>query len=107
MPAMILRLLTLLALLAMPFGMGAALAAPTHHGPTAQGAEQCGHHDGQPVQKSTQHSADCTISCSMTIAAEIRVDDPVEAVRLPVARPLAERRTGHNPDTATPPPKRS
>lgn len=107
MPAIILRLLTLLALLAMPFGMGMAGAAPPQPAPAAASAEHCGQHGSQPINKSIKYSADCTMGCSMLIAAETQVAEPTPKVRLPAQRPLAERGTGLHPDIETPPPKHS
>ena len=104
MGAQILKLMSLLALVLMPFGMSAAMAAPGHQ-PTAATAEHCGEHGGQPAEKSPKQSAACAVACSMLIAAETPMDEPAPAVRLPPARPLAERGTGLHPDTATPPPK--
>jgi hypothetical protein len=104
--AVILRLLTLLALALMPFGMGAAMAAPVHH-PSAAMAQHCGEYGGQPDNKAAKHSADCTVACSGLLAAETAVADPPPAVRMQPARPLAELGTGFQPDIATPPPKRS
>jgi hypothetical protein len=107
MHALILRLLTLLALALMPFGMGAASAAPAHHAPAAATAGHCGEHGRQPGKQSPENATDCAISCSMLLAAESRIEDPVPPVRLLPVRPLADRQTGLHPDTATPPPKLS
>ena len=104
MPAMILRVLTLVALVLMPFGMGAAMAGQAHHAPAAASAEHCSEQSGEPGGKSTKISVDC-IACSMTITTQARLREPASAVPLPAARPLAERGTGLHPETATPPPK--
>ncbi len=106
MPAVILRVLTLVALALMPLGMGAAMAGPAHHAPVAASAEHCGEQGGQPAGKSTKISVDC-IACSMTITAPARVQEPAAAVRLPAVRPLEVRGIGLHPETATPPPKLS
>lgn len=105
--AVILRLLTLLALALMPFGMGAAMASSGHHAVAAASIEHCGEHGGQPVKQSPHHAADCAIACSMLLNAETRIQEPVPTVRLPAARPLAETSAGLHPETATPPPKPS
>lgn len=107
MSAVILRFLSLLALVLMPFGMGAAISAPANRAPAAATAEHCAEHGSQPAGKSAKHSADCAIACSMLMAPETRVEELAPAIRLPAARPLAERATGLHPDTATPPPKLS
>jgi hypothetical protein len=105
MPAVILRLLTLLALVLMPFGMSGASAAPAHHGLAVATAEYCGEHGRQPDKQSPANATDCAISCSMLLAAESRIEDPAPPIRMLPVRPLAERGAGLHPDTATPPPK--
>jgi hypothetical protein len=107
MPAAILKLLTLVALALMPFGMSAASAAPVHHAPAAGAARHCDEQGGQPAQTSSDKALDCAMACSMLVAAEARVEEPAPAVRLPAGRKPAERATGLHPDTATPPPKLS
>ena len=107
MPAVILRLLTLAALVLMPFGMGAASAGPIHHAPAAVGAGHCDEPGGEPAGQSRDQATDCAVSCSMLALADARIDEPVQAPRVPPARPLLERGTGLHPDTATPPPKHS
>ena len=108
MPAMILRLMTLVALLLMPFGMGAANASPAHHAPApAAAAQHCDDHGGQPAEQSPDVAMDCAISCSMLSAAETNIDGLTMALPVINARPLAERDAGLHPDTTTPPPKLS
>ncbi len=107
MPAKILRLLTLLALVLMPFGMGAASAAAGNAAPAAATAQHCDDHGGQPTKTSRDDAMSCAIACSMLVVAEAGVDAPAPDVREPAARPLAERGAGVHPDTATPPPKLS
>lgn len=102
----ILRLLTLVALVLMPAGMGAAMAAPADHAPAAASAEHCADHGSQPSGKSTRHSVEC-VACSMMITTQERLKEPVPVVRRPAARPLATGGTGLHPETATPPPKTS
>ena len=105
MPALILRLMTLLALALMPFGMGVASAAPVHHAPSA--ATACDEHGGQPAKASPDQALDCAMACSMLVAAEARVEEPAPLIRLPAAGLLIERAAGLHPETATPPPKLS
>lgn len=107
MPAVIIRLLALLALIMMPFGMGAAMAAPVHHAPSSAAAEHCGEHGSQPDKKSPSQAADCAIACSMLMTAETGLAEPPPALRLPAARAPADHGHGLHPDTATPPPKPS
>src|SRR5688572_20627404 len=107
MPAAILRLLTLAALVLMPFGMSAAAsAAPIHHAPAAVSAGHCDER-GEPAGQSRDQATDCAVSCSMLALAEARIQEPVQAPPIAPARPLLERGTGLHPDTATPPPKHS
>jgi hypothetical protein len=107
MPSMVLRLFTLLALVLMPFGMGAANAAPAHHAAAAVAPQHCDDQGGQPAEQSRDEVMDCAVSCSMLAVAQAHVEEP------PVANPtlttprLAKRGAGLHPDTATPPPKLS
>ena len=107
MPAVILRLLTLVALVLMPFGMGAAIAGPVHHSPAAASAGHCDEPVGEPAEPSRDGAMDCLVSCSMVALAEVQIDEPTPALHVPAARPLAERGAGLHPDPATPPPKHS
>ncbi len=104
MPAVILRLMTLIALVLMPLGMGAVSAGTIDHGAPVAGAEHCGDQGDQPDGNSSRHSVDC-IACSMLVTAGIRVTEPAPASRSPAARPLTEDAAGLHPETATPPPK--
>ena len=107
MPSMVLRLLTLFALVLMPLGMGTADAMPAHHAPAVATDQHCDGHGGQPAEQSRDKSMDCAISCSILAISEVEVEGPSVARPIPTARPLAELDAGLHPDTATPPPKRS
>lgn len=107
MPSMVLRLLTLVALVLMPFGMGAASAVPAYHASVTATAGHCDEPAGQPVKQSPDQAIDCAMACSMLATTEARLDDRARSLRVPNARPLADRDAGLHPDTATPPPKRS
>ncbi|HEU5286334.1 MAG TPA: hypothetical protein VFU20_07485 [Sphingomicrobium sp.] len=108
MAATILRLLTLAALLLMPFGMQTASATPVHHASAAAtAAGHCDEQGGQPAGRSPDQAVDCAMACSMLAAAEIRAGDAVPIRGLPLQRPLADPGAGLHPDTATPPPKLS
>lgn len=108
MPSMVLKLLTLLALMLMPLGMGTAGAMPVHQAPAAAATTQhCDEHGGQPAEQSRDKSMDCAVSCSMLAVAEPQVEEPSVAHPLLAAPALAERDAGLHPDTATPPPKPS
>jgi len=106
--ATILRLLTLVALMLMPFGMGAASAMPAHHGPAAASAGHCDEPaGGQPAKESTDQAIDCAMVCSMLAIAEAVMAEPAGHPPLLIGWPLAERGAGLHPDTLTPPPKLS
>ena len=105
MPTMILKLLALIALVLMPFGMGSAMAGPAHHPATAS-AGHCDEQRGQPAENRSSIAPDCT-ACSMAIVAQARVQVPAAAARVPAARPFPVRGIGLHPETATPPPKLS
>ena len=107
MPSIVLKLLTLLALVLMPLGMGAASAALVRHAPTAATSGHCDEPTGQPAEHSPDLAVDCATACSMVATAEARSDKPAPHLHLQIDRPLAKRGTGLHPDTATPPPKRS
>jgi len=102
---MVLKLLTLLALVLMPLGMSAAGAMTANHAPDAATAQHCDDHGGQPTDQSGDWSMDCAISCSMLVIAEVQVDAPVAVRPVPTAQRLVHLDAGLHPDTATPPPK--
>ena len=104
MSSLVMRLLTLVALVLMPFGMGAASAVPAGQAPAAAHCEDQG---SQPAEHPSDQAVDCAMACSMVAAAEARSGEAVPNHRLPSDRLLARRGTGLHPDTATPPPKRS
>ena len=107
MSALLLKLLTLMALLLMPFGMGAAGAAPVHHAPATATSGHCDEPAGQPAEHCPDQAVDCATACSMLATAEARSDEAVPSLHLQIDRPLAARSTAVHPDIATPPPKRS
>lgn len=104
---MVLKLLTLIALALLPFGMGAANAAPTHHAPAAAPAQHCDDHDGQPAEQSRDEAMECAVSCSMLAVAEAHVEELPVAHLILTAPALPKHGAGLHPDTATPPPKLS
>ena len=103
--AEVLRLLTLLALILMPFGMSAANAAPVSHQPAGAFVGHCDEHGSQPAETPPDSMADCATACSMLVTAGARIDEPNPTIREVIARPLSERSNGLHPDIATPPPK--
>ena len=99
------KLLTLLAVLLMPFGMAPATAA-SHHTPTA----------GMPMQNcpegSTHQSkggfAECTMACAAALpAADAHAGEPLQIITASIAHGAQHALHGLHPDTATPPPKAS
>ena len=104
MSSMVMRFLTVVALVLMPFGMGAASAVPAGQAPAASHCEDQG---SQPAEHSPDQAVDCAMACSMLAAAEARTGEAVPIHGLPADRLLAQRGAGFHPDTTTPPPKRS
>ena len=102
----LLKLLTMAALLFMPFGMGAATAAPAHGAAMAMtGTGHC----GEPARDQAPRSShsDCAMSCAAVPADKLHVSEPAQIASLPAAAPIPPALVGVHPDTATPPPKLS
>jgi hypothetical protein len=98
----ILRLLTLVAVLLMPFGMASAAA----HRVTAAPMQHCPQQGSNHPSKGTL--AECTMACSAALpAAERAGNEPVRIISAPMVAALPPRLHGLHPETATPPPKRS
>lgn len=102
------KLLVLIAVLVMPFGMSAAPASSAHHAPaTSMPMGHC------PDQSSGHDSmkggiAECTMACAGALPAAVRSAGyrlkPVAELRFATA---SRSLHGLDPDTATPPPKLS
>ena len=104
--ALVWKLLTLIAVLAMPFGMTAAPAAAMQHHVASMPMQHCP--EQAPGHASKGAFVECTMACSAALPATDRSSEqPVfgraEAVRPPAMRQLQ----GLHPETATPPPKLS
>ena len=100
------KLLLLIAMVLVPFGMS-PVAAASHHAPGAgMPMQHC------PEQGSKHESksgfAECTMACSAALpAADVRADgSPLVVIASIVPRALHALH-GLHPDTATPPPKAS
>jgi hypothetical protein len=97
------KLITLLALLLMPFGMAPAAATSNQGTPSAMPMQHC------PEQQSNHASGafgECMMACSAALpATEPSQSEPVRIVCLPIERPLARALIGLHPDIATPPPR--
>jgi hypothetical protein len=100
------KLLVLIALLAMPFGMAAAPAAV--HQSAAAGMPMGHCPDQHSGHQNKSAFAECTMACSAALpAAEPRAAQPLRIVCAPVQPAGALRLHGLHPETATPPPKDS
>ena len=105
MPALIIKMLTLVAILAMPFGMGAASASPGHHAPIAAEAGHCGEQGREPAKKTPDHLAGCAAGCAMFIADSAAAIDRLAVPSQMMGQRPAKRWTSLPAETATPPPK--
>jgi hypothetical protein len=102
---MLWRLVALIAVLLMPFGMRPAEAAPMRHH-AAMPMPHC------PDQGSGHESkgafAECTMACSAALpAAQPANERPLLIACAPTHAAAVRILRGLHPDTATPPPKRS
>ena len=103
------NLLAVVALLLMPFIMQPATAAPMQHHQAASAgipAEHC------PDQGSMPESKGKIAVCTMICSAALPTTNLPQAQRMlivcePAAPGVAQRLTGHDPEIATPPPRRS
>jgi hypothetical protein len=100
------KLLLLLAMMVMPFGMAPATAA-SHHPPTAGTPMQ--HCPEQGSKHESKGSfAECTMACSAALpAADRRAGEPILITSAPIAPAALQALHGLHPETATPPPKPS
>ena len=97
------KLLLMLTVLLMPFGMAAPAAAATHPMPAAAMPMQ---HCPEQGRASHPMSAECTMACAATLpAVGMSAEEHVPLVAAPAPRALAERLLGLHPETATPPPR--
>ena len=104
---LIARLLLLVTVLAMPFGMTPAAATPGTHQPMAN--MPMGHCD-RPVSGRDKKSgiAECTMACSAALpAVSAPRSEPPMIVCMPVLPAAASSLNGLHPETATPPPRKS
>src|SRR5688572_7017952 len=101
--ARVLRLLTLLAVLLMPFGMTAALAAG--HQAASMPMEHCG---DIPAKKDMGGVADCAMPCSAALPATDLAPTALESIARTAGGAWVERKlAGVLMEIATPPPKLS
>jgi hypothetical protein len=101
------KLLVLLALLLMPFGMvpASAAAQPAHSGTMSMPMQHC----PEPAQQPDKGGiADCAMACAAALPAMGKaVAEPPFIICAPQQPSTVELLHGLNPETATPPPKRS
>jgi hypothetical protein len=117
---LIARLIIMLAVLVMPFGMTpAAASAHTMQGDMAMQGEMATQgdmamHAGMPMQHcpdpAAGHSkgamAECTMACASALpAVDLVRPEPVDLPEAPVMANVASGIDGLHPETATPPPK--
>ena len=101
------KLLLLLAMLFMPFGMTAALASVPPH--AAAMDMPMGHCPDQGTQHGHKSGiAECTMACAAALpATDISRAGPPMIVCTPVLPAAAQRLHGLHPEIATPPPRDS
>ena len=101
------KLLALIAVLLMPFGMAPAMAE--HHGQVSTSSMPTKHSPEQkPNHVSKGAFAECTMACSAALPAVDRSSEQPSVAEAVPARPAAMRQLyGLHPETATPPPKLS
>jgi hypothetical protein len=104
--ALVWKLLTLIAVLLLPFGMTALPAAAVQHHSASMPMQHC------PEQAPKEHGkfgfAECTMVCSAALpATDTRQDEIAPIVCAPTEATAVRQLFGLDPDTATPPPKHS
>lgn len=100
------KLLTLIAVLLMPFGMTAASAAAPGHHSASMPMQHCP--EQAPKQNGKAGFVECTMICSAALpATDPKRDEPHVIVCAPGETASARQLNGLHPDTATPPPKHS
>jgi hypothetical protein len=100
------KLLALVAVLLMPFGMTAAPAAAMHHPSASMPMQHCP--EQGPKQSGKAGFVECTMACSAALpASDVRRDEPLSIVCVPVGHAVVHELDGLHPDTATPPPRLS
>jgi len=104
--AVVWKLLTLIAVLLMPFGMVAPASATPHHAMASMPMQHCP--EQSPSQKGKLGFSECTMACAGALPAVERSpnDGRRSDVTLVLALPVHQLH-GIHVDIATPPPKRS
>ena len=104
MPTIILRVVTLLALVLMPLGMALLTAAP-HHGAQASAPGHCDDNGGK-VPDGTGGEIDCTVTCAAVAPAELGRAPATRGPALALWAGAPAETAGLNPEAIPPPPKR-
>lgn len=100
------KLLLMLAVLLMPFGMAAPAAAALPHRPAHAAAAMPMQHCPEQGRAPYAMCAECTMACAATLpAVGMSAEKHVPFVTAPAPRALAEPLLGLHPETATPPPR--
>ena len=100
------KLMVMLAVLLMPFGMTAAPAAAPEHHSASMPMEHCP--EQAPKSAGKAGFVECTMVCSSALpAGDLKRDEPRLIVCAPVEAAAVRQLHGLHPDTATPPPRRS
>ena len=97
------RLVLLLSVILMPFGMAPAAASPSHEALAGMPMGHC------PEQGSRPHNrgiAECTMACAAALPATVAgPDEPLLLLSTPAVATTPLRLHGRHPEIATPPPK--
>lgn len=100
------KLLLLVAVLLMPFGMTPAAANASPHPMASMPMGHCADQDSSHSSKAG--IADCTMACAGALPALAAArDEPLFIRPEPVIATASEPMNSLDPETATPPPKRS
>jgi hypothetical protein len=107
MQSILLRLLALIAVMLLPFGMSAAPAeAREHHSASTLSMQHCSQEESDRAQ--TDALSDCAMPCSAALPAADPSSAGSHSLAPPaVMPPTEEALTGIDLDIATPPPKLS
>lgn len=107
MTAALFRLITLLALALMPFGMASA-PAMNQPMPANHSMAQAGHCEGQPEEDQAPASKmDCTAMCSALPATDAPTPTPRLKLAAPRSTAIVVAYAGIEPEIATPPPRQA
>jgi hypothetical protein len=100
------KLLLLLAVLLMPFGMSAATAAPPGQAAASMPMSHCP--EQGPTQSGKAGFVHCAMACSAALPADqTKRDEPAPIARVAIALDVAARLEGLGSEIATPPPRPS